>query len=149
MANLTNFDPPRRGLRCSSRSLTRKSNDSASLHARTDDTCSEFSSWLNSISCTRMACKQAGERFIDCESKSSDEIRHVLRNQPPQCLKLLHKSSENHRLHFWEADLALFANEADWFIEHSRKLLANKPHLNSSQQFSKMSRNACYSSKFP
>lgn len=81
MANLTNFDPPRRGLRCSNRSLTRY--------------LSHVVERFGFIACATMIlvrsflldwttfrvhadglCRPA--RFIDCESKSSDEIRQTM-----------------------------------------------------------------------
>lgn len=159
MANLTNFDPPRRGLRCSNRSLTRY--------------LSHVVERFGFIACATMIlvrsflldwttfrvhadglCRPA--RFIDCESKSSDEIR-----QPMHVLPISRHNVSNYPINQREPSAALLkgrpgAANAVNELPDSSNTVANclqtsrsSWHLNRSQQFSKMSRNAYYSAMFP
>lgn len=148
MANLTNFDPPRRGLRCSNRSLTRylsRCSWTFRLHCMRA-TMILVRSFL--LDWTEQLFVYTPARFIDCESASSDEIRQSM-HVPP----ISRHNVSNYLINQREPSAALLkgrnaanaANTAANCLQTSRRSW----HLKRSQQFSKMSRNACYSSMFP
>lgn len=151
MANLTNFDPPRRGFRCSNRSLTRYFSHAGVVE------------WFGFIACATMIlvrsflldwttfrvhtvglCRPA--RFIDCES--GDEIHqpmHVLPIKTTQCLKLPHKSPRTvgctSERPTWPANAVNELLDSPNTVANRLQTSRGSWHLNKSQQFSKMSRN--------
>lgn len=162
MANLTNFDRPRRGLRCSNRSLTRylsRCSWTIRLHCMRATMIlvrSFLLDWTEQLFVyTPITFRVRSDglfrsaRFIDCESESSDEIR-----QPMHVPPISRHNVSNYLINQREPSAALLrgrpaANAANT-AANCLQASCGSWHLNrSSQQFSKMSRNACYSSMFP